>query len=198
VVTYDSETANLLDYRVDYLDLAAATSAAAASTTASADNGAAAATSVWKQGEAFSEAFQVPDMSRESLRTIVGDLQNSTDTSVYWEALLNRLHVYTHGSEVCDMTCRREWACTLTSTTKMQYETCVVESWAKSRPFMAGFIAATVLGLVLTMVLLVCYRSTRRCLKHRHYELPVGLELQEYTDVKDREEQREHQLPELS
>ncbi|CAB9505673.1 sphingomyelinase-like phosphodiesterase 3b [Seminavis robusta] len=151
VVTYDDKTGALLDYHVYYLDL----------TATSLTN----ATSVWQRGPSFTQAYGVPDMSLQSLKTIVEDLQNSTDTSIYWEAFLSRLHVYTHGSEVCDATCRKEWACTLSSMTAQQYHGCLKESSGRS-----GMVAALIV-VVLAVGLAIIWG--RNCWKRRHYSQTV-------------------------
>lgn len=189
VVTYDSDTGELLDYHVRYLDLASASLAKNTSKEDLSNVG------HWQQGQSFTEAYNVPDMSLTSLQTIVGDLKNSTDTSIYWEALLTRLHVYTHGSDICDDTCRREWACTLSSMTAAQYDTCVLKSWAKKDPLL-------VIGILLTMAMVlfvggyVCCRSVQQCRQRQKYESPnVEDQLNEYDEAWT---VGEEELPEVS
>jgi len=182
VVTYDSETMALLDYTTEYLDLDVATATAYQNTMESNNNGNATTTQTyvleenahyWKQGQSFTKAFQVPDMSLRSLETIVHDLQMSTDDSVYWEALLTRWHVYTHGSEVCDIVCRREWVCTLTSVTAEQYQTCVMELWLEEDALAIFGVVLVVLLSVFVVGYLGCrYGPQCDCRRRHSYEVP--------------------------
>ena len=199
VVTYDSETGDLLDYHVQYLDLAmlvattnatkvigddgASTAAPTHAVTSSSvntvdtagddddDDDLVAGADQWKQGASFTDAYQVSDMSLSSLKTIVEDLQNSTDHSIYWEALLQRLHVYTHGSEVCDAVCRMEWACTLTSKTAQEYDICLYEAYITHDPVLIIGVFLLLAVVLATIVVAAC-RFIRRCRQRRHYQIP--------------------------
>lgn len=198
VVTYDSETGDLLDYHVRYLDLAMTVTttssimedASGNDTTTTGDNTTA---PFWKQGPSFTEAYQVPDMSLQSLELIVKDLQNSTDHSVYWEALLNRLHVYTHGSEVCNANCRIEWACTLTSMFLSEYHVCLYESHVENDPLLV-VVVVLLLALAFVLGVFVLCRCLQRCGQRRQYEIPK-METDLDLEVSAAAEQ---QLPELT
>ena len=196
VMTYDSETGDLLDYHVRYLDFAmTVTNTLSEENTLENDNttkgnNTTVASPLWKKGPSFTEAYQVPDMSLKSLELIVKDLQNSTDHSVYWEALLNRLHVYTHGSEVCDAKCRIEWSCTLTSMFQREYRVCLYESHVENDPLLV-VVVVLLLALVFVLGVFVLCRYIQRCGQRRHYEVPK-------TDLELEVSGAEQQLPELS
>ena len=196
VMTYDSETGDLLDYHVRYLDFAmTVTNTLSEENTLENDNttkgnNTTVASPLWKKGPSFTEAYQVPDMSLKSLELIVKDLQNSTDHSVYWEALLNRLHVYTHGSEVCDAKCRIEWSCTLTSMFLREYRVCLYESHVENDPLLV-VVVFLLLALVFVLGVFVLCRYIQRCGQRRHYEVPK-------TDLELEVSGAEQQLPELS
>jgi sphingomyelin phosphodiesterase acid-like 3 len=184
VVTYDNDTGDLLDYQVYYLDL----DLVDVSVT---DDGITTAPQ-WLTGQAFTQAFEVPDMSLASLQLIVQDLQNSTEASIYWEALLTRLHVYTHGQEVCDSICRQEWACTLSSTTEGQYKACLgyVPWWQ--------ILGMVVLGVSGMAGLIVALRCGKRCLQRRNYEDIHHHHHHHGEEAADEYEAGEQQLPQLS
>jgi hypothetical protein len=196
IVTYDTTTLDLLDYQVYYIDLANTTSTSTGTTERTQQS------SPWRQGELFTDAFRVPDMSLQSLQIIVKDLQNSTDQSIYWEALLSRLHVYTHGKEVCSPTCRQEWACTLTSTTQEQYEACLLKMRIESQSYYDWVVLMAVMLIsvaVLAAFLAIGIRCCRQCYVRRHYKVPNSLELNpQYASDEVGQQERQRVTPELT
>lgn len=184
VVTYDTDTGALLDYQVHYLDLVMATAALVANSTSSIQ---------WQTGDRFTEAFGVADMGWHSLKSIVEDLQQSTE-SRHWEALLTRLHVYTHGSEVCDATCRLEWFCTLSSMTSAEYNECLGGDETIKEGRSPYFTMALLLAAL--MVLATLLMAIRRYVYRRQYHAP-GVTLQDIDHVGD-ETSGEQTIPEVT
>lgn len=203
IVTYDADTLELLDYATEYLDLASARTAHKQHQQESTNPGNSTNTTIsvsslevhWNRGEPFTEAYHVPDMSLKSLETVVYDLQTSTDSSVYWEALLSRLHVYTHGAEVCNRICRREWACTLTSTTANQYQSCLKKAFLEGDPFaISGIVLVSLISVFVTGYIACRCISRCHCPSRHSYTRPACR-----TDhPHNGEEVCEQHLPELS
>ena len=211
LVSYNVETSEVTDYEVHYVDLAETIN----------NNNTALA---WKRGESFCQAFGLPDMSVASLQTILDNLKNtsvtinfneedinassitvsstsstSTNKSLdYWEILLSRVHIYTHGSEVCDKSCQKEWICTLSSMTAVQYNACLFDKeaamgwkeWWKITP-----VRSTALSLLVALAFFLCVACTVRSFFHkrRDYQVPSGDHHHQ-----SHEEEEGHQLPSVT
>ncbi|CAJ1941325.1 unnamed protein product [Cylindrotheca closterium] len=160
LVTYDVDRADLLDYDTYYFNVS--------NPTIPPD---------WIKSPSFRESFDVPDMSRESLRSIINRLaaESANKTNSLWETFISRQSIYSppEMGPCLDQICRKEWVCTLSSIFEDQYEECVVDTWnpwehsSVSVPF--ALVAASV---AVVIVLLGCIWKIRRCLLvRRNYEI---------------------------
>eukprot|EP00538_Stauroneis_constricta_P012600 CAMPEP_0119546890 /NCGR_PEP_ID=MMETSP1352-20130426/1129_1 /TAXON_ID=265584 /ORGANISM="Stauroneis constricta, Strain CCMP1120" /LENGTH=1185 /DNA_ID=CAMNT_0007591643 /DNA_START=262 /DNA_END=3822 /DNA_ORIENTATION=- len=116
VVEYDKETGVIVDYDTHYIDLE----------DPDMDNLNTMDGPKWKQLEPFSQAFDVNDLSGANLQRIVTDVAYFETVA---QTVIQRRHVQTRqqreAAAECDKECRLEWACTLQSFSKKEYNTCV-------------------------------------------------------------------------
>mmetsp|Transcript_4769 Transcript_4769/g.11893 ORF Transcript_4769/g.11893 Transcript_4769/m.11893 type:complete len:526 (-) Transcript_4769:132-1709(-) len=133
----------------------------------------------WVRDESFREAFEVIDMSYESLKGLLDQFRESTDdpNSAIWQRFFARHHVqYENGADHCpDQECRRGFLCAVTTRTSAEYNYCMksydVESSPKpsSSAYLESLIlivAAAVLGVAFAFWL-------QRYLRRRHYQQQI-------------------------
>eukprot|EP00980_Cylindrotheca_fusiformis_P022428 scaffold9290_cov107-Cylindrotheca_fusiformis.AAC.6 len=122
----------------------------------------------WIQAPSFREAYNVSDMSNESMELIVQKLSDdsSNESKSLWVAFLSRQNVYSKQGGNCDDSyCHREWICTITSITEKDYESCVYT------PFdTPATLPLLIFGLLtfLACLLTIIWRI-RICIKRRGY-----------------------------
>jgi sphingomyelin phosphodiesterase acid-like 3 len=170
LVEYETATGQLLDYDTFYFDVTKNASSPS-----------------WIHAPSFRQAFNVSDMSSESIETIVRRLSDDSDGSnkALWDAFLSRQNVQSSNKDTCDDSfCHREWLCTISSITEKQYEDCVYLPWDTPATFSLLLIGA----VALFAVVVTLFWRARRCFKRRHY-----LSHLQETDIPETDVQEEEQ-----
>jgi hypothetical protein len=126
----------------------------------------------WIHALSFRESFKVPDLSSASLRRILRDLTMDDDNSTVWESLLSRQRVHATEMSPCGVQCRLEWICTIQSTTKDEYNSCLVAgvtsaSYLKS---LSTFQMLMVAGFFVAAIGVMAWMAIRRRNKRRLYQ----------------------------
>jgi hypothetical protein len=170
VVQYQSDTGQILDYTAYYMDMDLNEN------NASDDHQLLSSSSpTWIQALSFRESFQVPDLSIASLRRILRDLTMDDDNSTVWESLLSRQHVHATEMSPCGAQCRLEWICTIQSTTKDAYNSCltiagVTTSASSYWKSLSTFQILNVAGFFVVAIGVMAWMATRRWNKRRLYQ----------------------------
>jgi sphingomyelin phosphodiesterase acid-like 3 len=179
LVDYETATGQLLDYDTFYFDITKNASSPS-----------------WTHAPSFRQAYNVSDMSSESIESIVRRLSDDSDGSnkALWDAFLSRQNVHSSSSNddddenTCDDSyCHREWLCTITSITEKEYEDCVYVPWDTP-----ATLPLLLIGAVATFAVVVTlFWRARRCLKRRHYLSHLQeIDIPE-TDVQEEEPQEQ-------
>lgn len=152
LVHYDATTAQFLDYDTFYFDIAKNSSEP-----------------LWVHAPSFRQAFNVSDMSNESIEAIVQRMSDDSDlgSKTLWDAFLSRQNVHSSSNDDCDdPLCRREWICTISSITEDEYDSCL---------YIPLNDAAATLPLILIgafavfAVVIALFWSVPRCMKRKQY-----------------------------
>ncbi|KAL3937086.1 MAG: hypothetical protein SGBAC_007727 [Bacillariaceae sp.] len=157
LVTYEVDRGNLLDYDTYYFDSSIPT-----------------IPPDWIKAPSFRESFNIPDMSGDSVHSIIDRLaaepSDATETAEsLWDTFLSRQSIYAppEMGPCLDRICRKEWVCTLSSISEDQYEECVVQTWSQGRHSESAPLAIVAAFMAVAIVLLGCIWKTRRCLVAR-------------------------------
>lgn len=169
-VSYDHETGSLLDYDTYYLNLV------------DSSNEDDVDVEEWKKGPSFCDSFDLKDMSRFSLQSLVQSLNHSLGepNSLLWQSLIHRQHVFgsNEGTSCQDIPCRRAWICTFTTVTSAEYANCLDAAgasatevfFARMSPKKRLIVGVAVVGVAILGLFLFLCRVGPRYLRRRHYQ----------------------------
>jgi len=159
LVQYEADTGNLLDYDTYYFNVS--------NPTIPPD---------WIKAPTFRESFDIPDMSGDSLSSIINRLAEeaassaaeNVSSSPLWETFISRQSIYAppEMGPCQDRICRKEWVCTLSSISEDHYEECVVDTWNAwdHSEVLSEPLAIVAASIAVAIVLLGCIWKIRRCL----------------------------------
>lgn len=178
LATYNTNSGFLLNYDTYYVDLKQGSTN---------DQ-----TSTWKKEQSFQESFGVKDLSPTSLQQMIVEMNESiaVNNSSKWQALQSRLHVQVDdGSQLClDSACRKDWICTMTTTTTEEFNTCQINGGLSSTMRIVAIIKwpLGLIGLVCGTMFIVVH--IQRYLRRRQYQQQVDVEVGELEDKLSLEE----------
>jgi 3',5'-cyclic AMP phosphodiesterase CpdA len=157
-VRYEEETGDLLDYDTFYIDLNKTGSEAP----------------TWIHPPSFTQDYNVPDMSKESIEFILQEMfdeRPNNKSSALWNVFFSRRYVYASSDDHCDdadEVCRKEWSCIITSLTRKGFESCFRAPFEPKMYPPLVFVGVLVTLAIIIGFFLVMKRT--RCLKRRHYQ----------------------------